>query len=98
MRPFAEVRLKTGLPMTGLILVPQSTALGQVIDDLVLIVEATSAEEEWDNCFPTALRANNDRTRINDQSSGGKKARAMSGSHVPGNHRDRGGENSRGRD
>lgn len=45
MRPFAEDRLKTGLPMTGLILVPQTTALGQVIDDLVLIAEATTAEE-----------------------------------------------------
>ncbi len=33
--------------MTGLILVPQTAALGQVIDDLVLIAEATTAEE-WE--------------------------------------------------
>jgi hypothetical protein len=31
--------------MTGLILVRQATALGQVIDDLVLIAEATTPEE-----------------------------------------------------
>lgn len=47
MRPCAEDRLKTGLPMTGLILVRQTAALGQVIDDLVLIAEATTAEE-WE--------------------------------------------------
>ena len=45
MRPCAEDRLKTGLPMTGLILVRQTAALGQVIDDLVLVVEASTAEE-----------------------------------------------------
>jgi len=45
MRPCAEDRLKAGLPMTGLILVRQAAALGQVIDDLVLIAEATTAEE-----------------------------------------------------
>ena len=33
--------------MTGLILVRQAAALGQVIDDLVLIVEASNAEE-WE--------------------------------------------------
>ena len=47
MRPCAEDRLKTGLPMSGLILVRQAAALGQVIDDLVLIAEATTAEE-WE--------------------------------------------------
>ena len=31
--------------MTGLILVRQTAALGQVIDDLVLIAEATTTEE-----------------------------------------------------
>ena len=31
--------------MAGLILVPQTAALGQMIDDLVLIAEATTAEE-----------------------------------------------------
>ena len=45
MRPCAEDRLKAGSPMTGLILVRQTAALGQVIDDLVLIAEATTAEE-----------------------------------------------------
>ena len=47
MRPCAEDRPKTGLPMSGLILVRQAAALGQVIDDLVLIAEATTAEE-WE--------------------------------------------------
>jgi hypothetical protein len=47
MRTCAEDRLKAGLPMTGLILVRQAAALGQVIDDLVLIAEATTAEE-WE--------------------------------------------------
>jgi len=45
MRPCAEDRLKAGLPMTSLILVRQTAALGRVIDDLVLIAEATTAEE-----------------------------------------------------
>jgi hypothetical protein len=45
MRPCAEDRLKAGMPMTGLILVRQAAALGQVIDDLVLVAEATTAEE-----------------------------------------------------
>jgi hypothetical protein len=31
--------------MTGLILVRQAAALGQVIDDFVLVAEATTAEE-----------------------------------------------------
>jgi hypothetical protein len=43
--PCAEDRLKAGMPMTGLILVRQTAALGQVIDDLVLVAEATTAEE-----------------------------------------------------
>jgi Domain of unknown function (DUF5615) len=45
MRPCAEDGLKAGRPMAGLILAPQTAALGQVIDDLVLIAEATTAEE-----------------------------------------------------
>ena len=45
MRPCAEDRLKAGMPMTGLILVRQIAALGQVIDDLVLVAEATTSEE-----------------------------------------------------
>lgn len=47
MRPCAEARLQAGLPMTGLILVRQTAALGQVIDDLVLLAHASSAEE-WE--------------------------------------------------
>jgi hypothetical protein len=31
--------------MTGLILVPQTAPLGQVIDNLVLIAEATTAQQ-----------------------------------------------------
>ena len=45
MRPCAEDRLRAGQAMTGLILVRQAAALGQVIDDLVLVAEATTAEE-----------------------------------------------------
>jgi hypothetical protein len=45
MRPCAEDRLKAGRSMAGLILVPQTAALGQIIDDLVLIAGATTAEE-----------------------------------------------------
>lgn len=47
MRPCAEDRLKLGQPMTGLILVRQTAALGRVIDDLVLVAEASTAEE-WE--------------------------------------------------
>ena len=47
MRSCAEDRLRAGRPMAGLILVPQTAPLGQVIDDLVLIAEATTAEE-WE--------------------------------------------------
>lgn len=47
MRAYAEDRLKTGLSMTGLFLVRQAARVGRVIDDLVLIVEASSLEE-WD--------------------------------------------------
>ena len=47
MRSYAEDRLKRGLPMSGLILVPQTAPLGQVIDDLVLVAEASTAEE-WE--------------------------------------------------
>jgi len=45
MRSCAEDRLKAGRPMTGLILVPQTTPLGLIISDLVLIAEATTADE-----------------------------------------------------
>ena len=46
MRARAEDRLRAGLPMTGLILVPQNLQLGKVIEELVLIAE-TSLSEEW---------------------------------------------------
>jgi len=45
MRAHAEERVKTALPMAGLILVRQGDPLGETIDDLVLIGETTSAEE-----------------------------------------------------
>ena len=47
MRPCAEERLKLGQSMAGLILVRQTAALGRVIDDLVLVAEASTAEE-WE--------------------------------------------------
>lgn len=46
MRARAEDRLRAGLPMAGLILVPQSMQLGKMIEELVLIAE-TSSPEEW---------------------------------------------------
>ena len=46
MRARAEDRLRAGLPMAGLILVPQEVQLGKVIEELVLIAE-TTAPEEW---------------------------------------------------
>ena len=45
LRPAAERRLTAGLPMSGLILVRQDYPIGQVIDELVLIGEASTAEE-----------------------------------------------------
>lgn len=48
MRPTAERRLAAGLPMNGLILVRQDYLIGQAIEELVLIGEA-SAAEEWSN-------------------------------------------------
>lgn len=45
MRAYAEERLRAGLPMTGLFLVRQESPIGRVIDELVLIAEATTAEE-----------------------------------------------------
>jgi hypothetical protein len=45
MRARAEDRLRAGLPMAGLILVPQDIRLGAVIEELVLIAETTSPEE-----------------------------------------------------
>jgi hypothetical protein len=45
MRAYAEERLRAGLPMMGLFLVRQESSIGRVIDELVLIAEATAAEE-----------------------------------------------------
>lgn len=45
MRAYAEDRLRAGQLMTGLFLVRQATAIGRVIEELVLIAEATTAEE-----------------------------------------------------
>ena len=45
MRYYAEERLMDGLPMPGLILVRQDYLIGQAIEELVLIAEATTAEE-----------------------------------------------------
>lgn len=45
MRACAEDRLRAGLPMAGLILVPQYVQLGKAIEELVLIAETTSPEE-----------------------------------------------------
>lgn len=41
----AEARLRENLPMAGLILVRQDHPVGEVIEDLTLIAEVTSAEE-----------------------------------------------------
>lgn len=45
LRPTAERRLAAGLSMTGLILVRQDYPIGQAIDEVVLIGEASTAEE-----------------------------------------------------
>jgi predicted nuclease of predicted toxin-antitoxin system len=74
MRTCAEDRLKAGLPMTGLILVRQTAALGQVIDDLVLIAEATTAEEWKGTIVFLRFKTKPYRTRMNDQR--GKKAKS----------------------
>jgi hypothetical protein len=60
MRPCAEDRLKTGLSMIGLILVRQTDALGQVIDDLKCSsLSHYRGRVERDNCFPAGLVRNN---------------------------------------
>ncbi len=45
MRAYAEERLGARQPMSGLLLVAQDYPLGQVIEDLVLMGEASMAEE-----------------------------------------------------
>ncbi len=44
---YAFDRVRRGLPMPGVILVPQSLPLGQVIYDIQLLAEC-SLEEEWE--------------------------------------------------
>ncbi|HEY3820320.1 MAG TPA: DUF5615 family PIN-like protein [Polyangiaceae bacterium] len=41
-------RVRAGVPMTGVIAVPQSMPVGEAIEDLELIVEC-SAPEDWSN-------------------------------------------------
>lgn len=45
MTVYASIRLVTGLPMAGLILIPQTYPVGQAIEDLLLIAEISTAEE-----------------------------------------------------
>jgi hypothetical protein len=48
----AFTRIRTGLPVAGLLMVKQSDPVGIIIDDLILIWSASEAEE-WQNqvCF-----------------------------------------------
>lgn len=41
----ASKRLQQNLPIGGVILVPQSLTIGRVIDDLIILVECSAAEE-----------------------------------------------------
>ena len=41
----ATDRLNAGLPMPGLFLIPQSRRTGEAIDELLLIIECSSADE-----------------------------------------------------
>ena len=45
LRPAAERRLTAGSPMNGLILVRQDYPIGRALDEIVLIGEASTAEE-----------------------------------------------------
>jgi hypothetical protein len=65
----------------------QIAASGQVIDDLVLIAEAATAEEWKETIVFLPLKTKRDRTGLNDQTRKEGKSRArVSGL---GNHRDR---------
>ena len=44
----AYARIRTGIPVAGLLMVKQSDPVGMVIDDLMLIWSASEAEE-WQN-------------------------------------------------
>ena len=48
MVPYAKQLVRRGEPMAGLILVPQSLAIGRAIDDLELIVECYSESDMRD--------------------------------------------------
>jgi hypothetical protein len=41
-------RIENGMPMPGVIIVPQWVPIGRVIDDLLLVVEC-SATSDWEN-------------------------------------------------
>src|SRR5262249_57317351 len=43
---FAGIRVRAGLPMPGVFVAPKTLAIGQVIDDLVLLTSC-SVEGEW---------------------------------------------------
>ena len=45
MTAYAKIRLLAGLPMAGLLLIPQAYPVGQAIEDLLLIAEVSTAEE-----------------------------------------------------
>jgi Domain of unknown function (DUF5615) len=45
MTVYASFRLGAGLPMAGLLLIPQTYPIGQAIEDLLLIAEVSTAEE-----------------------------------------------------
>jgi hypothetical protein len=44
----ANKRVSAGMPMTGLVVIKQGAKIGWVIDDLVIILGATSSDE-WNN-------------------------------------------------
>ena len=48
MTKYAYQRLQSGRSMAGIIEVPQSAAIGQIIDDLILIA-GTSVTQEYEN-------------------------------------------------
>ena len=48
MPKFARDRIKGGMPMSGLIIVPEQLPIGSAVEDLLVIVECTELWE-WDN-------------------------------------------------
>ncbi|MBX3244118.1 MAG: DUF5615 family PIN-like protein [Acidobacteria bacterium] len=48
MKEHASSRLRTGKPMPGLFLVPDTVPIGNAIDEIVLIAECT-APDDWNN-------------------------------------------------